>query len=612
MKILSLFIIVILLAGFMPISLAKENSIKATLEIDDDLSIKDQNSEQELITSKAIQLKSENSGKGSVSDSEDELEVSSETKVEFNKRKLKEEIKIEASEKFKKAEVEFKLKSDNSQELEAKIKMLKECKEDNSNECQELKRNAIDHSKKYLINLIDRIIAYLEKLEARIESSEEISTGTAQFSLEEIKALKEQLVSIKAEVEAATTKDQIIELSNKLRILLENKIKVNAKLHLEKLRLFKIGEIIERSEHLQLKLNEVLEELKEEGNFTEDVDDLIAKFNTLLDDAKVNYYAAVELFAKAKDVRDSNPEEAKKLILEAHAKLKTSHQDLQEAHSVLVKLYKLVKDERGDIETRCWEDKPLYKPGQELGFFIWQGSCRETWFIDWSGDLRKTNYETNEENAERLESDSSLSLDEQIRIKRIKAELLKQRLGIKEKLRIRTSNSEIESETTGDLIKDTTELEINSRGSTNTGVTNETKAYHITGKITTNGKFIDVGPRKFERKDSFKWADSEITFDAYVSTHSDGLRFRTTGTEVTFDLMIDGKQVKELVFIGNERKNPNSIPFTLTGNPATSAMCKRGEVLYEGTCQKKLMAEDSRAVTEVQVASDGSMMMEMQ
>ena len=121
-----------------------------------------------------------------------------------------------------------------------------------------------------------------------------------------------------------------------------------------------------------------------------------------------------------------------------------------------------------------------------------------------------------------------------------------------------------------------------------------------------------MGPRRFERGDSFKWKDSEITIDAFVSTHSDGLRFRTTGTEVTFDLMIDGKQVKELVFIGEKKKNPNTMPFTLTGNPATSAICKRGEVFYEGNCQKKLMAEDSRAVTEVQVTSDGSTMMEMQ
>ncbi|MBS3149148.1 hypothetical protein J4455_00435 [Candidatus Woesearchaeota archaeon] len=695
MKGISLFIITIFLVSLIPsLTLAQESKIEAKFEVKDDLKLDDPKLKDNIITSNAIQFKSDNSGKEDEVNLEEKTEVKTDT--DFKKREIKEEFKIKANEKFMKADSEFKLNAENSVELEAKIKILKECKEDNSQECQDIKRNAIDISKKYLINLIDRITAYLEKLEARYESSEEISVESAQLSLDEIKALKGNLASLKTEIEAATTKEQIIELSNKLKVLLENKIKVNTKLNLERLRLFKIGEIIQRSEHLQIKLNEVLEELKDEGNLSDKVDELITKFNKLIDDAKVNYYSAIEIFAKAKEVRDSNPDEAKKLILEAHNKLTVAHEDLQSAQSILVELYKLVKDKRGNIETKCWEDKPTYKQGEELGFFIWQGTCQETWFIDWSGDLKKLEYEDKEKKALTLESDSSLTLNEQIKLKRVQAEMLKQRLGIKEKLRLRTGNTEVETENedeiSGDLIRDTTQIDTSSssRGSLESRIkaeiikanycstkedctvigsicpfrchtavnkneaskikellnnyqatcqyscvqlkdveclknecvavttatpkpsTDERKAYHITGKITTNGKFIDVGPKRFERKDSFKWSDSEITIDAYVSTHSDGLRFRTTGTEVTFDLIIDGKQVKELVFIGDEKKNPDSIPFTLTGKPATTPICNKGEILHEGTCQKKLMAEDSQEATEVQVNTDGSIMMEMQ
>ena len=113
-----------------------------------------------------------------------------------------------------------------------------------------------------------------------------------------------------------------------------------------------------------------------------------------------------------KEIRESNPEEAKKLVLESHEKLKIAQQDLQEAHSLLVELYQMIKVKSGDIKTECWQDKPSYEPGRDLGFFIWQNSCEDnTWFLDWSGDLRNKD-DLISQNIEVLYDDRDISAGE--------------------------------------------------------------------------------------------------------------------------------------------------------------------------------------------------------
>ena len=637
-------------------------------------------------------------------DSEISLESESDIEGNLKKREIKSDIKIQAAEKFKNSDAQFKLKSENSAALEQKIIKLKECKNSDDIECKEYKENAVKYAKEYLINLIDRLIAYLNKLTAKYETSEEITENTAQLSTEEIKTLLNQLQELKTKIEKATTRDEIISLSSELKTLINQRIKINSKLYVEKLKLHRIGEIIERIEHLKIKLNSVLEELKERGSNTENserVNELVTKFNSLIDDAKSNYYKAVDVFEQAKEIRESNPEEAKKLVLESHEKLKIAQQDLQEAHSLLVELYQMIKVKSGDIKTECWQDKPSYEPGRDLGFFIWQNSCEDnTWFLDWSGDLRNKD----DLISQNIKNSEEFTIEKMKILRKEKMQLLKENLGIKERMRLKAefdhdeeveieSETEIEeeSEISGRSIKNV--LNRDSSGSDrarsikkaideanycntsddciNIGsacpfgcnivvnkdkaseikekisnypstcmyqcvasdpiecVSNKCKAtiknvdteptnnertnyYHITGSVTTNGKFMDIGPRRFDKKDSFKVSENKIVFDAWVGPSMDGLRFRTTGDQVTYDLMIDGKQVKELVFIGKNKKNPSEIPFTLTGKVTTTPNCKTTEVIYENTCQKRVIADDSDVATEVEVTSENEIEMVMQ
>ena len=81
------------------------------------------------------------------------------------------------------------------------------------------------------------------------------------------------------------------------------KVKNYSKIHVEKLRVFKTRVIIERAEHLVLKLNSLLEELKDKGISVEEVEDLVEEFNNLIDEARDNYYKAMDLYEAAKEIR---------------------------------------------------------------------------------------------------------------------------------------------------------------------------------------------------------------------------------------------------------------------------------------------------------------------
>lgn len=87
----------------------------------------------------------------------------------------------------------------------------------------------------------------------------------------------------------------------------------------------------------------------------------------------------------------------------------------------------------------------------------------------------------------------------------------------------------------------------------------------FSGTIRTNGEFRDVERVRLERPwDIVRRADREIAFRATASGGIDGFDFRTTGTVLTFDLLLDGQRIRPtLVFLGAVGAHPPAVPFTL-------------------------------------------------
>ena len=266
--------------------------------------------------------------------------------------------------------------------------------------------------------------------------------------------------------------------------------------------------------------------------------------------------------------------------------------------------------------TNCWADKPDYTPGVDKGFFIWQGTCGKFWWVDWSGDTREkwkrwyriihntdtaTEEPTSEEvlaveNAAVTVDTNTLTTEEvtdlqstgEITSTGATANNAGEATGAQILSNIRNriaANTE-----TGSNIGDTTTPRKAVTAAKRLVVRRPNLMYRVKGTITSNGQIYDVGVRKFDRRDKivFRPYRNTITFHGWVGPGFDGIFFRTTGDKVTFDLEFDGKKSTEMIFIGKDKSNPDSNPFTLTGEPATRRACPVGNVIYNKECVNQI------------------------
>jgi hypothetical protein len=88
-----------------------------------------------------------------------------------------------------------------------------------------------------------------------------------------------------------------------------------------------------------------------------------------------------------------------------------------------------------------------------------------------------------------------------------------------------------------------------------------TRSFEAT--LTTDGQFKEVASINFESNDELKWDSQVINLRAFSNAGQDGLQFKTTGTQIRFDLKIDGTYMPTSVYIGKNALTPASVPFQL-------------------------------------------------
>ena len=92
------------------------------------------------------------------------------------------------------------------------------------------------------------------------------------------------------------------------------------------------------------------------------------------------------------------------------------------------------------------------------------------------------------------------------------------------------------------------------------------KLRHFTGKICTPKKIKTLTAVKLEKVDSVRIGPKGhcIHLDLKTAAGIDGFDFRAAGKLITFDLEIDGKQLKtDKIRIGTGSLNPKQNPFVL-------------------------------------------------
>ena len=314
----------------------------------------------------------------------------------FVKRKIARERMKKAREDFKLAK-EQRMRAKNQLlnargEFFAAKKALEACEGVNTTRCDEVRENVKMRSKAFLLHAADIIIAELEKVKAKLESSEELNEEEAAEWIADIDAKIEEVKDTKAAIEAAETKEEIVAAAKAIKVewlYTKHQIKKLTGLLIHK----RVGGIIAKADILEERLEEVLSGLEEEGVDTTEIDAQVDIFSEKIAEARAEYELAQEKWAEVEEIRSSygdvTPEDLRKadqLVKEARDHIKAAYAALRDAHAALRKIVRLVKASGANITD---PDMPDYTPGEDLGYFIWQSSATGNsgvWTICLSGD----------------------------------------------------------------------------------------------------------------------------------------------------------------------------------------------------------------------------------
>lgn len=239
---------------------------------------------------------------------------------------------------------------------------LKECVDDESEECEQLRNRAQEYAKEYLVNGANMVIEHLNKIKNQIEGSEEIEQEDADEMIENLNNAIVELENAIAQVEAAQTKEEVKKAADIINQAWR-RIKHRERLYSARLVNAKVWNILRKSENLEDRLENVLEDMEEQGieiaNITEKVD----LFSEYVLGAKNKYANATDLLEEARESAENSSE----LVEQAKELLREAHQALKDAHRMLIEIVQDIKEAGGEIpeEEEMEEVYELVEDGGE-------------------------------------------------------------------------------------------------------------------------------------------------------------------------------------------------------------------------------------------------------
>ena len=202
---------------------------------------------------------------------------------------------------------------------------------------------AVAHAKNYLAYAADMVIETAEKIRARVEANDDLSSEEADDIIADLNETISEMESAKEAVEDAETKEEVKAAARAIQEVWErheHQVRVRAHQAVKT----EVGEILSRSRALENRLDSILAEMEARNVTVGNLDHLLDVFSEKVDEARELYEESEVLFEQAKDERDKDVlQRSKELSREAHQKLK-------EAHAVLMDIVREVKQEGFDVE----------------------------------------------------------------------------------------------------------------------------------------------------------------------------------------------------------------------------------------------------------------------
>jgi len=288
------------------------------------------------------------------------LELKSVKKTDLFKKRVVPIARVLSSEKaFNLAKEEFnkisEIHKEKKQIFEEIKEKIKSCKDKDTEECKELRKQADENAKQFIISGAEKIIEHLNKLKTKIDSSEEINEEKAKEIVSEINLVIEKLEATIKEVENAKTKEEIKESAKKIHIIWKE-FSSKERIHTFELVHSKVWNILKRSEHLEKRLENTLSKMKEKGIDISSLDQKVDEFSSKILSAKDKFTQAEEILKQARLLgSDQDSTKIKELIDKARDLLRQAHNEIKEAHKILQEIIKEIKSKGQEVEKETLE-----------------------------------------------------------------------------------------------------------------------------------------------------------------------------------------------------------------------------------------------------------------
>lgn len=212
----------------------------------------------------------------------------------------------------------------------------------NSTECEKAREELRASAKEKMLNQADIIISSLENAKEKVAASEYLTDEEEKTALEFLDAQLTKFNEIKADIEKAATKEEIVAAGKKLaEAWKEAKQKVNA--YLSFAANARMAGIVVKAEHLAAKLERVMERMAENGKDTDAVEPLVAEFKAKIELAKAKFKSAHSLLLEVR-TSELSEEQKKAKLDEANTLLKDAKQALQDANAKLREIFQKLKE----------------------------------------------------------------------------------------------------------------------------------------------------------------------------------------------------------------------------------------------------------------------------
>jgi hypothetical protein len=249
------------------------------------------------------------------------------------RRKLTDEQKEQFRARFEAAKEKLDAAKDELRQLKDELKEAREEGDD---------ARVLERAKEYVVKTADALISHLEKIKSKAQESENLDAETAAKITAEIDVHITEIKSVKAEAEAAATKDELKAAAKKLREKWAT-LKHFAKVHSERVISARVEGAVNQGVVLEKRLEHILAKAKETG-VEVNVEAEVEQFSSYMSSAKDSYEKAQAKLKEAMALKATDAEKARQLASESKVLLDQSKDSIKKAHDVLKEILRKIKE----------------------------------------------------------------------------------------------------------------------------------------------------------------------------------------------------------------------------------------------------------------------------